>query len=106
LNLEEGKVSSFELKLLDLNQELLAIYDTDAKAQITMNAAEFSRICRDLGTIGDTGMNFLFIKNMYKIVTIDAQKDGVSFSVNGDELSGNITLRPSDSVDDVLKYIF
>lgn len=76
------------MKLLDLNAEPLAVYDTEAKATITMSAAEFSRVCRDLGTIGDT-------------VVIDAQKDGVSFSVTGDELSGNIILRPSESVDDV-----
>ncbi|KAH7818468.1 Proliferating cell nuclear antigen, PCNA [Monocercomonoides exilis] len=84
---KEGKVSSFELKLLDLNVEPLAVYDTDAKATVTMSSAEFSRICRDLGTIGDT-------------VVIDAQKDGVSFSVTGDELSGNVTLRPSEAADD------
>ncbi|KAK2956115.1 putative Proliferating cell nuclear antigen [Blattamonas nauphoetae] len=83
---KEGKISSFELKLMDLNNEPLAVYDTDAKATVKLSSAEFSHICRDLGTIGDT-------------VVISVQKENISFSVNGEELSGNMSLQPSDAVD-------
>ena len=85
-HLEDNKTSTFELKLLDLNVEPLAVFDTEAKAVVRLSSAEFARICRDLGTIGDT-------------VVIDAQKDAVSFSVVGDELSGSITLKPSEAAD-------
>lgn len=86
--LEDNRVSSFELKLLDLNVEPLAVFDTEAKAIVKLSAVEFARVCRDLGSIGDT-------------VIIDCRKEAVSFSVTGDELSGSITLRPSENPDEV-----
>jgi proliferating cell nuclear antigen len=51
-----------------------------------MPASEFQRICKDLAILGDT-------------VTIAVGKDGVKFSVTGELGSGNMTIRPSSSVD-------
>jgi hypothetical protein len=48
-------VSDFELKLMDIDSEHLGIPDTDYCATVTMPAAEYARICKDLSSIGDTG---------------------------------------------------
>jgi proliferating cell nuclear antigen len=52
---EEDRVSDFELKLMDIDSEHLGIPDTDYAATVTLPAAEYQRICRDLSSIGDTG---------------------------------------------------
>jgi len=51
-----------------------------------MPAGEFQRICRDLAILGDT-------------VTIAVTKEGVKFSVSGEMGSGNMTIKPNESVD-------
>jgi len=85
-NQNQDRISDFELKLMDIDAEHLGIPDTDYKAQIQMPAGEFQRICRDLAILGDT-------------VTIAVSKEGVKFSVSGEMGSGNMTIRPNDSVD-------
>lgn len=52
---EEDRVSDFELKLMDIDSEHLGIPDTDYCATVTMPAAEYARIMKDLSSIGDTG---------------------------------------------------
>ena len=52
---EQDKISDFELKLLTLDSEQLGIPDTEYGAVVKMPANEFSRICRDLTILGDTG---------------------------------------------------
>jgi len=79
-NEKEDRISNFELKLMDIEAEQLGIPETDYKCVVSMPSAEFQRICRDLGAIGDT-------------VTISATKDGVKFSVTGDIGSGDMTLK-------------
>jgi proliferating cell nuclear antigen len=41
---------------MDIDSEHLGIPDTEYAAVVRMPATEFSRICRDLSNIGDTGM--------------------------------------------------
>jgi len=83
---KQDKISDFELKLMDIDSEHLAIPDTEYKAVVTMSSSEFQRICRDLTILGDT-------------VTIAVTKEGVKFSVSGDLGSGNIQCRQSASID-------
>jgi proliferating cell nuclear antigen len=83
---DKQRVSTFELKLMDLEQDQLGIPETEYKAVVRVPADEFQRICRDLNAIGDT-------------VTISATKEGIKFSVAGDIGSGDMTLRQSDSED-------
>jgi len=80
------KVSDFQLSTLDIDQDSLAIPDTEYEAVIDMPSSEFQRICRDLSTLGET-------------VVISASKDGVKFSVRGGSEQGNIVLRQSSVVD-------
>jgi proliferating cell nuclear antigen len=52
---EQDKVSEFDLKLLEIESDILGIPDTEYAATVKMPAAEFQRICRDLTILGDTG---------------------------------------------------
>jgi len=83
---KQDKISDFELKLMEIETDVLGIPDTEYKSVIKMPASEFQRICRDLTILGDT-------------VVISATKDGVKFSVTGDLGAGNITLRHNSEVD-------
>lgn len=83
---DEGKVSHFTLKLMEIDTEHLGIPDTEYKACVRMSSTEFQRICRDLAVLGDT-------------LKIEVKKDDVQFSVNGDIGKGQMTLRSSTASD-------
>ncbi len=85
--LDSNKISEYEMKLLAIDTELLAIPDNDYDVTISMPSAELARICRDLFTISDS-------------VTISAVKGEVRFAAEGDLGSGTITVKPTSSVDD------
>merc|ERR1711881_581213 len=82
----QEKISDFELKLMVIDSEHLGIPETEYSAEGTMPSGEFSKICKDLTTFGDT-------------VTIAANKEGVKFSVSGDIGTGNVTIRQNASAD-------
>ncbi|ETO04484.1 hypothetical protein RFI_32911 [Reticulomyxa filosa] len=81
---DSNRMSNFELKLMQIDQEQLGVPETQYKAVIRMPSSELQRICKDLSAIGDT-------------VSISATKEGIKFSVGGDIGSGDMTLRQSDS---------
>jgi len=83
----KNKVSDFDLKLLDIETDILGIPDTDYKSIIKMPSNEFQKICSNLSTWGES-------------VVIATKKNGVKFSVNGDFGSGNITIQQSSADDD------
>jgi len=78
----QDRVSDFELKLMDIQNEQLGIPDTDYDCNVRMPSAEFQRIIRDLQVLGDT-------------CTIQCSKDGIRFSVAGDLGNGSVLLRPN-----------
>lgn len=85
---EKERYCEFDLKLIEIEADQLGIPETEYQALIQMPATEFKRICNDLATIGDT-------------VTISATKEGVKFSVSGDNIgTGSITVRQNASADD------
>ncbi|KAM0332317.1 hypothetical protein ACHAQA_002593 [Verticillium albo-atrum] len=83
---DNDRISEYDLKLMDIDQEHLGIPDTDYASTISMPSAEFKRICMDLSAMSES-------------VTIDASKDGVKFSCNGDIGNGAVTLRSHQNVD-------
>ncbi|KAK0729233.1 proliferating cell nuclear antigen, N-terminal domain-containing protein [Apiosordaria backusii] len=92
-NSDSDRISEYDLKLMDIDQEHLGIPDTEYAATITMPSAEFKRITTDLMAMSES-------------VTIEASKDGVKFSSTGDIGNGSITLRqhtnvekPSEAID-------
>ncbi|KAI1626059.1 proliferating cell nuclear antigen, N-terminal domain-containing protein [Exophiala viscosa] len=83
---ETDRLSEYDIKLMDIDQEHLGIPDTEYAATIEMPAAEFSRICRDLLAMSES-------------VSIEASKDGVRFSCQGDIGNGSVTVRQHSNVD-------
>ncbi|KAI0154821.1 proliferating cell nuclear antigen [Xylariaceae sp. FL1272] len=74
------RLSVYDLKLMDIDQEHLGIPDTEYAATVTMPSGEFKRICTDLMAMSES-------------VTIEATKDGVKFWCSGDIGNGAVTLR-------------
>ncbi|AEO54024.1 hypothetical protein MYCTH_2296073 [Thermothelomyces thermophilus ATCC 42464] len=83
---ETDRISEYDLKLMDIDQEHLGIPDTEYAATITMPANEFKRITTDLIAMSES-------------VTIDASKDGIKFSCQGDIGNGSVTLRQHSNVE-------
>jgi proliferating cell nuclear antigen len=79
---DTDRVGEYEMKLMDIDQEHLGIPDTVYDAEVTLPAAEFARIIRDLKELGES-------------VKIEVSKDGVRFSADGDIGSASVTLKPS-----------
>lgn len=79
------RISEYNLKLMNIEQEHLSIPDTEYSATITMSASEYQRIIRDLSSLAE-------------ILTISVTKDGVRFSVEGDIGTGAVNLKPSTNL--------
>ncbi|KAG5375765.1 hypothetical protein IGI04_040361 [Brassica rapa subsp. trilocularis] len=57
VTLTQDKIADFEMKLMDIDNEHLRIPDVEYLSIVRMPSSEFSRICKDLSTIGDTGIH-------------------------------------------------
>lgn len=73
------RTADYELRLLNLEQDHLAIPDTDYTCVVHMPATEFARICRDMSAFNES-------------VVISCNKEGIKFSANGEMGSVNIKL--------------
>ncbi|KAF8424657.1 proliferating cell nuclear antigen [Tirmania nivea] len=85
-NTENDRISEYDIKLMDIDQEHLGIPETEYSASITLPTAEFQRICRDLSQLSES-------------VAIEATKEGVKFACSGDIGNGSVTLRTHQNVD-------
>ncbi|KAL2107578.1 hypothetical protein VUR80DRAFT_5025 [Thermomyces stellatus] len=83
---DNDRISEYDLKLMDIDQEHLGIPETEYGATVSMPSAEFRRICTDLMAMSDS-------------VTIEASKDGIKFSSTGDIGNGAVTLRSHSNVE-------
>jgi proliferating cell nuclear antigen len=54
-NASNDRISEYDIKLMDIDQEHLGIPETEYASTITMPAAEFQRICRDLSALSESG---------------------------------------------------
>ncbi|CAO1617727.1 unnamed protein product [Sympodiomycopsis kandeliae] len=77
---KSDRVAEYDMKLLDIDSEHLGIPDTQYDAVVRMSSAEFSRITRDLGSLGES-------------VKIEVSKEGVNFSTEGDIGAAKLTLK-------------
>ncbi|GAB7364422.1 hypothetical protein MBLNU230_g4963t1 [Neophaeotheca triangularis] len=83
---ESDRLSEYDIKLMDIDQEHLGIPDTEYAATISMPSAEFRRICTDLNALSES-------------VAIECTKDGVTFKCTGDIGNGAVTLRSHTDVE-------
>jgi proliferating cell nuclear antigen len=81
-----GRVSDYELKLMDLDVEQVALPEMSYDVSVRMPSEELQRVCRDLSALSES-------------VTIEASKDAVRFAVKGDLGSGSIALRSAAPID-------
>jgi len=80
------RVSDFDMKLMNLDQEHLGIPETDYACVVKMPSNEFARIVRDLSQFGES-------------IAISCSKQGVKFSSTGDIGTGNVKLAQGSSAD-------
>ncbi|KII67418.1 Proliferating cell nuclear antigen [Thelohanellus kitauei] len=81
------KVANFEIILININPESLAIPDEQADAEVTVPSSKFGQLCKDLATFGDT-------------VQVTASKSSINFSSEGSLGTAKITLRQAVDVDE------
>ena len=107
-NTENDRISEYDIKLMDIDQEHLGIPETEYSASITLPAAEFQRICRDLSQLSESGKKKEIIQRIggrrtdfYCLCTvaIEATKEGVKFACSGDIGNGSVTLRTHQNVE-------
>jgi hypothetical protein len=79
------------MKLMDIDSEHLGSICTDAEYQafMWMSSSEFARICKDLSSIGDTGIIILlfcwcnfklhFVDDFFSSFKFSVMKEGVKF---------------------------
>lgn len=54
-NSENDRISEYDIKLMDIDQDHLGIPETEYAATISLPSAEFQRICRDLMALSESG---------------------------------------------------
>merc|ERR1711937_210426 len=81
---EDDRIADFELKLMEIESEHMEIPEQQYKVVCRMPSGEFQKICRDLKEFGET-------------MQIQASKEGIRFSVQGDVGTGNVMLKPREA---------
>ncbi|KAJ8669054.1 hypothetical protein QAD02_000313 [Eretmocerus hayati] len=80
------KLSEYEMKLINMDQEHLGIPETIYSCVIKLPSQEFARICKDLSQFGEA-------------ITIACSKEGIKFSAAGDYGNANIKLAQTAEAD-------
>lgn len=62
---ESDRLSEYDIKLMDIDQEHLGIPETDYAATISMPSPEFQKICRDLSALSESGTLSLVLPNFH-----------------------------------------
>lgn len=74
-NKKNERITEFNLNLITIDSEHLAIPETDYSSIVTINSSEFSKICRELYSLSET-------------VNVVTNPDYVQFSVEGEVGTG------------------
>ena len=78
-NQKTERTTEFNLNLITIDSEHLAIPETEYSSSVQLSTSEFSRICKELYSISET-------------VTITTNPEFVQFNVEGDVGSGSVKL--------------
>lgn len=68
---------------MDIDQDVLGIPDTEYDVKVYMPSGEFSRICRELASLGES-------------VRIEVTKEGIRFASEGDIANGSVLIKPTE----------
>merc|ERR1712091_770431 len=83
-NSEDDRIADFDLKLMQIESEHTEIPEQQYKVTAKLPSSEFLKVCRDLKEFGET-------------MQVQASKEGITFSVQGDVGTGNVVLKPRES---------
>jgi proliferating cell nuclear antigen len=83
-NPKTERTTTFNLNLITLDSDHLAIPETEYSSVVTLNSGEFSKICRELYAMSET-------------VTVVTNPDFVQFTVDSDIGTGSVKLGANDS---------
>lgn len=83
-NPKTERTTEFNLNLITIDSEHLAIPETDYQSLVTINSNDFSKICKELFSLSET-------------VQITTTADFVQFSVEGEVGTGSVKLGQNDS---------
>jgi proliferating cell nuclear antigen len=75
-----SRSSHLEMNLMDIDTEHMVIPDVEYDSSVKMPSAEFSRLIRDMSTLGET-------------VSLSIKEDEVTFLTKGDMGQANVTLK-------------
>lgn len=78
-SIELDRTTQFNINLITLDSEHLGIPETEYTSEITMNANEFSKLCKELYVLSET-------------VEFEISSTYVKFSVEGEVGSGSIKI--------------
>merc|ERR1712176_1735668 len=81
---DEDRIADFDLKLMQIESEHMEIPEQQYKVVAKLPSNEFQKICKDLKEFGET-------------MQVNASKEGIKFSVQGEVGSGNVMLKPRES---------
>lgn len=84
----EDRVTDFDLKLMQIDQEHLGVPDSAASATLVMSSRQYAKICGDLGQFSDA-------------LSIECTSKAVRFSSQSDIGKGHITLKPGSDTDPI-----
>lgn len=89
------RICDFNLKLMDIDSETLAIPEEEYSACVTLPSGEFQRIMRDLAVLGDSCTITISKK--------DGEEGSVTFSAEGEVGKGSITIKQGSLVEGSVK---
>lgn len=83
-NPKTERTTEFNLNLITIDSEHLAIPETEYQSVVTINSNEFSKICKELFSLSET-------------VQVTTNSEFVQFSVEGEVGSGSVKLGQNES---------
>lgn len=85
-NTSKKSTTSFTLKLLDINEDILELPDLDMSVTTTLQSIDFQRICRDMSNIGQD-------------VVISREDDRIYIECNGDFASQKTEIETGSEIE-------
>ena len=98
-NGEKNSVTTYELNLMDLNEESIEIPPASFDSIITMNSDDFQKICRDARILSDT----IEIKNIGNILEFSCKGDFATRNTIIGETSCGLTFVKSINNDQIIQ---
>jgi len=101
-NSNKNSITTYRLKLLDLNEETINVPPTTFNSIITLPASDFQKICRDMNNLAE----LLEIKSTANQLIFTCKGDFCTQETVLGEASAGLTFVENDNKDDIIQGIF